>query len=203
MPVYRNKYKYQLVHPVVGTCAYQTTSLKKGAKKCYEELKALDNINASHFTVLNVDTYETYKFEIDSKSQLANNSNLNNINTNTNMNTQTNNITLKIDILQETINKIDRRVEKLEKNEPNKIHEDNETQDLCKSSSFDKYKNNNTNNTNMKTNTTDDIIANALSGNIYKIPKIQEKNKMIVKQIDIDEQNYDVDQNDNGTCIIM
>jgi hypothetical protein len=66
MPVYQNKYKYQLIHPIVGTRVYQTTSLKRGAKKCYEELKSLNNINSPSFTVLNVDTYETFKFRIDS-----------------------------------------------------------------------------------------------------------------------------------------
>lgn len=64
MPVFRNKYRYQLIAPIVGTHVYQTPSLKKGAKKCYEELRSLDNLESTHFTVLNIDTYETYQFQI-------------------------------------------------------------------------------------------------------------------------------------------
>ena len=92
MPIYRNKYKYQLIYPVVGTCAYQSTSLKKGAKKCYEELKSLSNINTPYFTVLNLDTYETYKFQLDAE----NFSKINN------------------DNLQDTVNNLSSRVQKLE-----------------------------------------------------------------------------------------
>ena len=92
MPIYRNKYKYQLIYPVVGTCAYQSTSLKKGAKKCYEELKSLSNINTPYFTVLNLDTYETYKFQIDAE----NFSKINN------------------DNLHDTVNNLSSRVQKLE-----------------------------------------------------------------------------------------
>jgi hypothetical protein len=92
MSVYRSKCKYQLIYPVVGTRAYLSLSPEKGAKKCYEELKSLNNVDAQYFTVLNIDTYETYKFKIDSdKSQKTNNDNI-----------------------QQTINNLNIRVQKLE-----------------------------------------------------------------------------------------
>lgn len=102
MSLYRNKYKYQLIHPVVGTRAYQTTSLKKGAKKCYEELKSLDNISSLHFTILNIDTYETYKFKI-------NHANINKIQTGGD-----GELVKKVNSIQDAVNKLNSRVRKLE-----------------------------------------------------------------------------------------
>ncbi|AYV75919.1 MAG: hypothetical protein Terrestrivirus3_188 [Terrestrivirus sp.] len=64
MQVYKTKYKYQLIYPIVGNKLYQATSLKGGAKRCYDELKQLDNIESDYFTVMNVDTFETFKFKI-------------------------------------------------------------------------------------------------------------------------------------------
>ncbi|AYV81260.1 MAG: hypothetical protein Harvfovirus23_12 [Harvfovirus sp.] len=57
-------YKYQLVHPIVGTKIYQSKSFNSAAKKCYCELKA-SRIDSSYFTILNIDTSKTYQFEID------------------------------------------------------------------------------------------------------------------------------------------
>lgn len=117
--MYRNKYKYQLIHPIVGTRAYQTNSFKKGAKKCYEELKSLDNINTTQFTVLNLDTFQTYKFQIDTHKinkqqhdqelEYKNEQNKSEIN--------------KIESIQNTLNNLDSRITKLE----NLIHQKNDT----------------------------------------------------------------------------
>lgn len=196
MPLYQNKYKYQLVYPVIGTRVYQTTSLKKGAKKCYEELKSLENINTSYFTVLNIDTYETYKFQIDDKefvdtniinpnnsNNTDNTNNTNNSNNSNNLDKNLNNnlddksgeILKRIDILQETIDKIDKRVQKIEGHSELKLIEKDAS---------------------IKLNT-DDIIANALSNNINKPSKISEKYKLVTP---IEQENFD-DQNE--ACIIM
>ncbi|AYV84228.1 MAG: hypothetical protein Hyperionvirus20_6 [Hyperionvirus sp.] len=56
--------KYQLIHPIVGTKVYQSKSVGAGAKKCYQELKSFNYINSGYFGVLNVDTGETYQFQI-------------------------------------------------------------------------------------------------------------------------------------------
>jgi hypothetical protein len=100
MPVHHNKCKYQLIHPVVGTRVYQTTSLKKGAKKCYEELKSLNNIDAAQFSVLNVDTYETYHFQIDDSHKLSGGGA---------------SLGLELNQIQSAIESIDSRLQKLEK----------------------------------------------------------------------------------------
>jgi hypothetical protein len=57
--------RYQLISPVVGNKIYQTSTAKKGAKKCYHELKGYGPIRDTEFSVLNLDSYETYKFKID------------------------------------------------------------------------------------------------------------------------------------------
>ena len=59
-----NTHRYQLIAPVHGDKIYQTTSLNKGAKKCFEELKGCGKNNFNSFTVMNLDNYETYKFAI-------------------------------------------------------------------------------------------------------------------------------------------
>ena len=78
MPIFHSKHKYQLIHPVVGTKAYYTTTLMKGAKQCFEELKTL-NINATQFSVLDHETYEVYKFEIDNPLTLKKTEHGNNV----------------------------------------------------------------------------------------------------------------------------
>lgn len=60
--------RFQLVGPIVGTKAYQTESFDMGVKKCYQELKQRGGSNFNKydtFSVMDMDTYETYKFKID------------------------------------------------------------------------------------------------------------------------------------------
>lgn len=57
--------RFQLINPAVGQKIYQTDSLEKGAKKCYGELKQFAGNNHIGFSIMNVDTFEVYKYEID------------------------------------------------------------------------------------------------------------------------------------------
>jgi len=98
--IYRDGYKYQLIHPIVGTRVYKTNSLNKGAKKCYEELKSLNNINSEYFTILNIDTYQTFKFKIN-KQQLVGGGHNNNNNNNNNINMYLSNLDARISRLED------------------------------------------------------------------------------------------------------
>ena len=60
-----SKHKYQLISPVIGNNLYIASSLKSGAAKCFNDLKQLDVINANYFTIIDIDTFETFKFQID------------------------------------------------------------------------------------------------------------------------------------------
>lgn len=53
--------RYQLVHPIIGGKIYETKSERKGAKKCYDEIK--HQIGIGTFSVKNIDTgkINTYK----------------------------------------------------------------------------------------------------------------------------------------------
>jgi len=60
-----NKHRYQLIKPFTSDKVYETTDLKRGAKKCYEELKTKQEINdAREFAIMNIDTYEVFRFTI-------------------------------------------------------------------------------------------------------------------------------------------
>lgn len=71
MSVYKNRSKYQLISPIVGTKIYQTSSPEKGARHCYDELKLISGVNALDFTMMNIDTFETYKYGIADKTNLG------------------------------------------------------------------------------------------------------------------------------------
>lgn len=57
-------FRFQLVSPIVGEKIYQTNSAKAGFKKCYEELKAFGLKNYKEFSVMDINTYKTFKFAI-------------------------------------------------------------------------------------------------------------------------------------------
>lgn len=57
-------HRYQLILPVTSNKIYQTNSLKKGAAKCYEELKSYGPIESNEFVILDIDTYHKYSYAI-------------------------------------------------------------------------------------------------------------------------------------------
>lgn len=58
-----NKYsRFQLVSPVMGSKIYKAPSLNQGSYKCYQELKAASISDWKEFAVMDVDTYEIFKF---------------------------------------------------------------------------------------------------------------------------------------------
>lgn len=57
------QHRFRLISPMVGNKIYSTTSLKHGAKKCLNELNS-DTKKYDSFAMLDVDTYETYKFKL-------------------------------------------------------------------------------------------------------------------------------------------
>lgn len=175
MSSFHNKYKYQLIYPIVGTRVYQTTSFKKGAVKCYNELKSLNNINSSYFTILNLDTYETYKFKINTKLNPELNPKLN---LDTNIQDTLNDLNIRVKKIEDTI--FNSKNSNLVFDEINKIHKVDKIDKLDKMDKVDKIN---------KIDKIDEIIktdnfANVLTKN-YKIK---------------DEQN--IDFNDDN-CIIM
>ena len=56
--------RFQLIKPFIGEKVYETSSLKKGAKKCYQEFKQSQNNKTNEFSVLNIDTHETYRYKV-------------------------------------------------------------------------------------------------------------------------------------------
>ena len=56
--------RYQLIKPIMSDKLYDATSLMKGAKKCYNEVKQSRIENAETFTIRNIDTKEIYTFKI-------------------------------------------------------------------------------------------------------------------------------------------
>lgn len=57
-------FRLQLIHPIHGTKVYQATTFDNAVKKCYNELKENGNIPSDYFSVMNIDTFETFKFGI-------------------------------------------------------------------------------------------------------------------------------------------
>jgi hypothetical protein len=61
-----NKHRYRLIAPIVGNKIYMTSSLKHGAKKCFQEINVIKN-KFPEFAILNIDTYETFRFKVNHK----------------------------------------------------------------------------------------------------------------------------------------
>jgi len=92
------KFKFRLVHPIIGTNIYQTSSVHKGVKKCYSELKLLDNLDISYFSVQNIDTNETYTYKVNNKRHEI-------INTIKHIQNDINNINARIDSIENKFEK--------------------------------------------------------------------------------------------------
>lgn len=56
--------RYQLIKPFLSDKIYETSTLNKGAKKCYNEVKSSKIIGATEFSVRDIDSYEIFKFKI-------------------------------------------------------------------------------------------------------------------------------------------
>jgi len=56
--------RYQLIKPIISDKIYETSSLIKGAKKCYNEVKSAKIGGAKTFTVRDIDSQQTYIFKI-------------------------------------------------------------------------------------------------------------------------------------------
>jgi hypothetical protein len=56
--------RYQLIKPIISDKIYETSSLIKGAKKCYSEVKNAKISGAKTFTVRDIDSQETFIFKI-------------------------------------------------------------------------------------------------------------------------------------------
>jgi hypothetical protein len=52
--------RYRLIKPFVSNKIYETRSLKKGAKKCYEEVKMANNPDITSFTLMDIDTRQEF-----------------------------------------------------------------------------------------------------------------------------------------------
>lgn len=63
--MFTNK-RYQLVSPIMGTI-HDASSLKSGTKKCYNELLQSGAVNYKDFTVMDVDSFEMYKYAINNE----------------------------------------------------------------------------------------------------------------------------------------
>lgn len=208
MSIYRDKCKYQLIHPIVGTRVYRTNSLKKGAKKCYNELKSLNNINTLTFTILNVETYETFQFKINTKN--IEKECINSIKKCDELKIKTTNTELidKINKMQESIDKLNTLIEEIL---PEQIKNNNKN--VNKKNNMEKIQNNIKNNE----KNLDNIMAEAVSKNLYtmdtnKIIETEIKPSTKIKSFDqkkikelIKKNKYEIDQNDSnqGNCQIM
>jgi hypothetical protein len=60
--------KYQLLSPIMGNKIYQTNDINKVVKKCYDELKMIGGKkDYSEIVIMNVDNYETFRFNVSKK----------------------------------------------------------------------------------------------------------------------------------------
>lgn len=56
--------RYHLVKPILSDKIYEASTLSRGAKKCFNELKQSGNSNASVFVIRDIDTQQTYIYGI-------------------------------------------------------------------------------------------------------------------------------------------
>lgn len=65
-------YRYQLTYPIEGNKIYKSRSLKKVAKKCYDEIKNLSDIKEKQvFCITNLDEKLEYKFTLEKVSKVS------------------------------------------------------------------------------------------------------------------------------------
>ena len=68
MKLQYKKHRFRLISPIVGNKIYVTSSLKHGAKKCSTEL---NKNKYTEFSIIDIDTFHTYKFVINKKKHNA------------------------------------------------------------------------------------------------------------------------------------
>lgn len=67
--MYKQTRRYKLVNPYSSEKVYETSSLTKGAKKCYEELKGSPYYyGCNKFTIMDIDDFKKYDFGINNKN---------------------------------------------------------------------------------------------------------------------------------------
>jgi len=72
--------RFQLISPIISKNIHTCYDLNEGAKTCYNELKAnnynysmnSENNKNNTFSIMNVDTFETYKFQLGKKKSQMN-----------------------------------------------------------------------------------------------------------------------------------
>ena len=69
-----NYNQYQLIEPILSNKTYQTTSLKKASKKCFDEIKNLKINNLETFKIKNLNTNEIFVFKINQPNIQSNKS---------------------------------------------------------------------------------------------------------------------------------
>ena len=56
--------RFQLIKPVISDNIHEATSLLKGAKKCYNELKLSHATNYDEFSIYDIDSKQIHRFKI-------------------------------------------------------------------------------------------------------------------------------------------
>lgn len=104
---YATKNRYQLISPILSNKIYTASTLKGGARKCYQCLKSL-NRNYEYFTIMDIDSMEKYDFKINKK----NHANYTNQNNNQHNNQQGGQYTeTNINVLLQRINELEKLLE--------------------------------------------------------------------------------------------
>ena len=56
--------RYQIIKPFISDKIYESSSMKKGSKKCYSEIKEANLDGVANFTIKDIDSNETFIFKI-------------------------------------------------------------------------------------------------------------------------------------------
>lgn len=56
--------RYQLIKPLISDKIYETSSMIRGAKKCYNEIKLAKIAGINTFAIRDIDSRQTYEFKI-------------------------------------------------------------------------------------------------------------------------------------------
>ncbi len=67
-----DNYRLQLIYPINGSKIYQASTFDNAVKKCYNELKENGSLTSDYFTVMNINTFETFKFAINKNKKNKN-----------------------------------------------------------------------------------------------------------------------------------
>lgn len=101
MKLQYKKHRFRLISPIVGNKIYVTSSLKHGAKKCSTEL---NKNKYTEFSIIDIDTFHTYKFVINKKKTQCNN----HINS-----PDSSNVENKINLLENRLTIVENRINEL------------------------------------------------------------------------------------------